>query len=193
MLSAAPVRCPITLDERPLCPQITPCGAHQGVPAWRRLAVWRAACHCCWRLKLLGCTSQGMGEARLADVAQTYVSHPDWATFSPSQLSLGTWICSPLFRFYYSPSVSIIRPTCRPRLLLPRHHRAPRGPRRPRAAQVRALPAVLHAGKHACGWPGWCCAALCCGCAQRCLLCYPQARLVARFPGTGVGVDPCIS
>jgi hypothetical protein len=33
MLSAAPVRCPITLDERPLSPQITPCGHVFSFPA----------------------------------------------------------------------------------------------------------------------------------------------------------------
>ncbi|KAL4420636.1 hypothetical protein ABPG75_010292 [Micractinium tetrahymenae] len=33
MLSAQPVRCPITLDERPFCPQITPCGHVFSFPA----------------------------------------------------------------------------------------------------------------------------------------------------------------
>ncbi|EFN52695.1 expressed protein [Chlorella variabilis] len=33
MLSAAPVRCPITLEERPFCPQITPCGHVFSFPA----------------------------------------------------------------------------------------------------------------------------------------------------------------
>ena len=33
MLSVHPVRCPITLDDRPLCPQITPCGHVFSFPA----------------------------------------------------------------------------------------------------------------------------------------------------------------
>ena len=33
MLSVQPVRCPITLDDRPLCPQITPCGHVFSFPA----------------------------------------------------------------------------------------------------------------------------------------------------------------
>lgn len=47
MLSAAPVRCPITLDERPLCPQITPCGAWLREPAGLRLCRTLDATCCC--------------------------------------------------------------------------------------------------------------------------------------------------
>ena len=138
MLSAAPVRCPITLDEKPLCPQITPCGA--------------------WLHRMWGCVARLAGlhcpACNLAPwlVAVLCLKLAVCAWLGLHGRGVGTLLVQPLLHTLLATRLNacftcVAMPHCRPRLLLPSHHWPPGGARRPRAAQERPLPALLHAGK----------------------------------------------